>query len=104
MIAVEALFREENITLTVTPEGIQSMIHGLTYGVELASPFGEIIKVFSGGSDASIELTMLYNTEYNLSTYSILCGFESRSHPLSLFYGEFIILVTPFLKINLDSM
>ena len=96
MIAVEALFREENITLTVTPEGIQSMIHGLTYGVELASSFGETIKVFSGGSDLSIELTILYNTEYNLNTYSTLCGFECWSRPLNLFYGEFIILVTFF--------
>ena len=88
MIAVEPSFGEDNVTLTVTLEEMQSMIHGLTYGVEFASSFEEIIEEFSGGSDASVELTMLYNTEYNLSTYSTLCGLKSRSHALNLFYGE----------------
>ena len=94
IIAIEPLFGEENVTLTVILDGRKSMIHGITYGVEFISSFEEII--ISGSKIASIyhvQLTMLYNTEYNLTTFVILCGFESRSQPLSLFYSEFAITI-----------
>ena len=91
MIAVEPSFGEENVTLTVTLDGMQTMVDGLAYGVVFTSSFEEIIGVFSDGNDASIELTMLYNIEYNLSTFATLCGFENRSNVLNLLYGEFIM-------------
>ena len=98
MIVVEPSFGEENVTLTVTVDGIQSMIDDLTYGVIFASSFEEIVRVVPSGNDTSVELTMLYNIEYNVSTFATLCGFESRSYVLSLFYGEFIMCVHAPLK------
>lgn len=93
MIVVQPSFGQKNVTLRLSLdlEGMQSMIDGLTYGIVFASLFEETILVFPAGNDTSVELIMFYNTEYNLSTFAALCGFESRSHAFSLFYGEFIM-------------
>ena len=90
MIAVEPSFGEENITLTVTLDGIQSMIGGLTFGATFTSSFGEIIN-FSGGNDAGVELIMLYNIKYNLTAFTALCGYENQLETLSLFYSEYSV-------------
>ena len=91
---IEPLFGEENVTLTVILDGIKSMIHGITYGVRFVSSFEEIIAFGNKLTSVyHVQLTMLYNTEYNLTTFVILCGFESRSQPLSLFYSEFAITI-----------
>ena len=92
-IAVEPSFREENITLRLSleTEGMPSMMDGLTYSAIFTSSFAEIIRVFSGSNDsASVELTMLYNVQYNVTTSIALCGYENRSDALSLFYSELI--------------
>ena len=90
---IELSFGEGNVTLRVTLEMMQdnNMIDGLIYGVVLTSLFEEVAKVLSDASDgngSSIEMIMLYNAEYNLSTFTSLCGFENQSYVLSLFYGE----------------
>ena len=91
---IEPSFGESNVTLRVTLEDNNNklnMIDGLIYGVVLTSSFEEVAKVLSdasNGDGSSIEIIMLYNTEYNLSTFTSLCGFENQSYVLSLFYSE----------------
>ena len=91
MIAVEPSFGEESIILTVTLDGIQSVVDGLTYGVIFTSSFEELIRIFNftGGNDAGVELVMLYNVQYNLTAFTALCGYENQSDTLSLFYSEY---------------
>ena len=95
MIAVEPSFGEENVTLRLSLEleGMQSMIDCLTYGAMFTSLFEEMIRVFSGGNgSASVELTMLYNAQYNLTTFIALCGYKNQSDTLSLFYSELVYM------------
>lgn len=89
LITVQPSFGESSITLTVIPERIQSMIHGLTYGAILTSSFGET-KQISDGNDTSIELIALYNVQYNLTTFTALCEYsENQSETFTMFYSEF---------------
>ena len=36
----------------------------------------------------SIQFALCYNTQYNLSTFAMLCGKEIQSTPVSLFFGK----------------
>ena len=97
VITIEQSFGENNIALMVTLdfERIQNR-YGIIYGVLLTS-VSEQIKIEVSGH-ASVQLTMSYNSMYNLSFFAMLCAYEMHSDPIHLFYGElsFNIYIRPY--------
>ena len=89
LTAIEQSFGESNVTVTVHLERTFAQnSYGLIYGVLFTSDsvIEEIRAMFSSNT-SSVELSgILYNTHYNLST--TLCGYETQSETISLFYGE----------------
>ena len=62
-----------NISLSVTPDLIEDTV--------------------STGTDNNyVQLTLLYNTHYNVSAVATLCRESSHPNIIELFYGEFVVV------------
>ena len=66
---------------------------GVSYSASV-TPESLAVEMLTGNvtGHASIELVLLYNTQYNLSIVGTLCGVNSTTSITELNYGEFNIL------------
>lgn len=84
-IAEQSLnFEEAQLTVMLTLQTQNQ--YSVIYGVFLTSD-SEFRKVRSS-KNMSIQFALCYNTQYNLSTFAMLCGKEIQSTPVSLFFGK----------------
>ena len=91
MTTTEQTFGEDNVVLMVTLDlGGMHNIYGIIYGVSITSVSEQMKSVVSSQSNTSVQLTVSYNLEYNLSTFAMLCSHEIQSELIHLFYGEHV--------------
>ena len=90
-IDLEQSFGENNVTLTVLVDlervhNMSGLIYGILFTTLTSSAQMERIIIIS--DNTSIYLIVSYNSHYNLSVFSNLCGHELQSNPIHIFYGE----------------
>ena len=88
LAVVKQSFEEAQLTVMLTLQTPNQ--YNVIYGVFLSSD-SEFRKVPSS-KNMSIQLALSYNTQYNLSTFAILCGKEIQSNPVRLFFGKLFII------------
>ena len=62
---------------------------GIAYNVRTIPPLDTSRVTFN--NESSVNLTLLYNTSYNVSLVASLCDLQNTTH-FSLKYGEFLVL------------
>ena len=84
------------MTVTLDLEGAYNR-SGIIYGIIITSSAvsEQTERVVSG--NMNIQLTMSYNSQYNLSVFSNLCGNKLQSELIHIFYGEYIISYTLYI-------
>ena len=91
-IGLEQSFGENNVTMTVSLDlergcNRPGIIYGLLFTSD-SSVVSEPTKGIISGYNQSTQLTVFYNSQYNLSVFSNLCGHELQSEVIHIFYGE----------------
>ena len=80
ILVISEEFGADNVTVTVE----WTQVEGVTYQIIIVPQ-----TLITSIGESSIQLILLYNTNYNLSVESTLpCQHQAQSHVL-LFYGEF---------------
>ena len=93
---LEQSFGENNVTMTVSfnlERGCDRARSGITYGLLFTSDssvVSEQTKRIVSSNNQSMQLTVSYNSQYNLSVFSNLCGHELQSEIIHIFYGEYV--------------
>ena len=89
-IDLEQSFGENNVTLTVSVDLERAHMSGLIYGILFTTSTSstQMERIIIISDNTNIYLIVSYNSHYNLSVFSNLCGHELQSDPMHTFYGE----------------
>ena len=88
-MGLEQSFGENNVTMTVSLDlekgcNRSGIIYGLIFTSDSSIASEQTKKIVSD----NMQLTVSYNSQYNLSVFSNLCGHELQSEIVHIFYGE----------------
>ena len=99
--ASQRLFGQNNVTISLVMRmPTQNASYGTLYNISLSitpDPIGDIVSTESN----YVQLTLLYNTRYNVSAVATLCRESSDTTYIELFYGK---SVTVHLMLEADLL
>ena len=85
-----------NISVILEKILIQEYAYGVSYSVSVVV----VPQVAMITNRTHVELTVHYNTLYNISVIGSFCGHNSESATIGLFYGEFLVSEARFFESN----